>query len=743
MLRAIWSRLFAYEGHAANRAELRRQLVHRMALSLIGASSLAMWMALPTRPFPIVAFSLWAVLLGLGLSVQILVDRHPALARHLLVWGLTAGLLTAAWLFFDPWLPFLSLLLIFIGALLISGSELVIAGAVAATTAWLTRSGLRVYPLPDLFMALALSVASAWLVVRTVYTALDWVWNTHQQVNQLLEETRDHRAELSRAVKSLKLSNRLLRRTQRELVFARKQAEQAQRMKEQFAANISHELRTPLSLILGFSEVMYLSPEVYGQIRWPASLRRDVHHIYRNSRHLLEMIDDVLDLSRFEIAGFTLDKELTPLEPLLRDTVEIAEDLFRDHPVRLQVEIAQDLPALEIDRTRIRQVVLNLLKNARRFTEVGTVRLEAKRSEEEVIVSVRDTGPGIPPDKLPHIFDEFYQVDQSLRRSHQGAGLGLAISKRFVQAHDGRIWVESQEGMGATFFFALPIPDPDLSLSYLSPTRPVERAWTEKPRPRILVVDSDPAVISLVRRHAEAYDVVQVEDPGRLAEEIRICHPRAVVYNVPPGDQRGSHCNISMPVPFIECSLPSQAWVANDLAAAACLTKPFTAQQLLREIQRLNSIHDVLVVDDDRGFGQLIERILETTGRPFNVRRAYDGEDGLAAMRTRRPDLVLLDLIMPNADGFQVLEEMQQDPELADVPVVLLTVTSYAEDTLAQHGSRLVIHRPSDDLRPAEVLHCLCAVIGALEPRYDEQSAPEEVMTAEALRADSPQHTGS
>ena len=143
------------------------------------------------------------------------------------------------------------------------------------------------------------------------------------------------------------------------------------------------------------------------------------------------MIDDVLDLSRLEMTGGTLSKEPTSLKFLLRDTVKIAEDMFRGYAVHLEVDIAEDLPELDIDRTRIRQVLLNLLKNARRFIEVGTVRLEAERADGEVIISVSDTGPGIPVDKLSHIFNEFYQVDFSLRRHRDGAGLGLAIRKHF------------------------------------------------------------------------------------------------------------------------------------------------------------------------------------------------------------------------------------------------------------------------------------------------------------------------
>lgn len=166
--------------------------------------------------------------------------------------------------------------------------------------------------------------------------------------------------------------------------------------------------------------------------------------------------------------------------------------------------------------------------------------------------------------------------------------------------------------------------------------------------------------------------------------------------------------------------------MADDLAVTACLTKPVTADQVLQEVNRLERIHDVLVIDDDRGFCQLVERMLESTAQDYEVRRAYSGEDGLQAMSERRPDLVLLDLIMPGKDGFKVLEEMRQMSQLEDVPVVLLTATTLAEDALSQRGGRVVIHRP-EGLSPDDTLRCLHAIMGVLGPHYDERAVPEEI----------------
>jgi signal transduction histidine kinase/CheY-like chemotaxis protein len=590
---------------------------------------------------------------------------------------------------------------------------------------WLAATGARVYPLLEVLAALGVACVLAWIVLGALYTALDWAWNAQQRADGLLETARDRQGKLASALKSLDIANGILRRTQRELIVARRQAEQARLMKEQFAANVSHELRTPLNLILGFSEIMCLSSEVYGDQEWSPALRRDIYRIYQSSRHLLEMIDDILELSRFEMVGFTLQKEPTRLDTLVEEAAEIVDDLFRGRPIRLEVRVAPDLPPLDLDRTRIRQVLLNLLNNAARFTEEGTVRLEASRADGDVVVSVTDTGPGIPADELPHLFQEFYQVDRSFSRKRGGTGLGLAISKAFVESHEGRIWVESQEGAGSTFTFTLPIPGEHVAIARLQESRPLAPS-APRTAPAIMVVDPDPAVATLIDRHLEDYDVVMTDSTDGLTDQILHHHPNAVVYNALPRRQGASDAVTTVPVPIIECSLPSQARVAQGLAVSACLTKPIRSEQLRAEIERVGDVRDVLVADDDVGFCQLVERMLEVDDRRLDVRRAYSGADALAALHTRQPDLLLLDLIMPDQDGFWVLEQMRQETELADVPVILVTATSLAEDASAQAEGQILIRRPGG-LRPVEILRCLQAVVGVLEPYYDERWEPPEV----------------
>jgi signal transduction histidine kinase/CheY-like chemotaxis protein len=549
-----------------------------------------------------------------------------------------------------------------------------------------------------------------------------WIQNTQQKADQLLNEVRDHRAELSRTLKSAELVNALLFRTQRELITARKEAEDARMMKEQFAANISHELRTPLNLIMGFSEVMYLSPQVYGAINWSSTLRRDVYHIYHNSRHLVAMIDDILDLSHFQMTDFSLTKEPTPLTTLLNDTTEIATELFRTPSVQLQTNIPPNLPTLTIDRTRIRQILLNLLNNAQRFTTEGVVEIKAHQLDDAVLIQVSDTGSGIPEEKVPYIFDEFYQIDSSLTRRHQGAGLGLAICKQFVEAHGGRIWVESKVGVGTTFFFTLPTT----TSPYPLPAQSRHTAEPQGPenRPSLLVFDPDPAIPAFMKRYFEEYDIVPITHADQLHEAIMHHHPQLVVRNIPPS-QIETREALAVSVPVIDCSLPSHAWIAAELNIAAFLTKPISSERLLAEIACLDTVRNILIVDDDRGFIQLIQRLLAATGQNFVVSYAYDGEEGLAMMRAQRPDLVLLDMVIPgHGNGIQTREQMRQDPMLADIPIILLTATSPFANVFTQPNSKVVIQR-ADGLQPDEVLSCLRALVNVLKPHYDERAYAE------------------
>lgn len=730
MLRTILTSPLSDDSSRANLEDLRQQLVARLVLLLVCTGGFLAWALLVIRPFPGELFALSITLTVLGCVVWALNTRWTRIARHALVWGTTLLLMTAITVIHVQWLPFLGLFVAFANAFLISGSGLFAATAVASLTIWLAQSEPhREYPIAAILIAFVVGSYLSWMVVNTLYKALQWAHTMQRRADELLLESQNIQVELKRTLKSMELANYLIERSNQELVVAREHADELKRMKEQFAANISHEFRTPLNLILGFSEMMYLSPEVYGDLKWPFTLRRDVYQIHRSSVHLLEMIDDILDLSRFEITGFALSRERVDIEPLLRATAEVAAGLLRDRPIELRLDIEPGLPLMDIDQIRIRQVTLNLLSNAQRFTTKGTICLGAKRESHEVIIRVQDTGTGIPEEKLPHIFEAFYQVDGSLRHTHGGAGLGLTICQRFVQEHDGRIWVESKLGEGSTFFVALPIPGVSPPVSRPRMVNP-HRPTPQLNRPKVLIVDPDPSVAALLSRHVKGYEVVHIHDTEHLDENIALHAAEAVILNVQPaGTIRTSltHQTRYPDVPIFECSLPSQSWIANDLSVAACLTKPVTAKQLLNEIGKLGPVKDVLVVDDDQGFCELIERMLTASDKSYFVSRTYDGQQGLRYMLDHKPDLVITDLAMPGMDGFEMVASMRSVPELKHIPVILTTVTSYAEDTLRHKAGHIIVEQASG-LQTKEVLRCIGALLEVLGQHHESTSDQSDAL---------------
>ena len=703
-----------------NLDDLRKQLTLRLVLLLLAAAQLIILFYNSPVAFPVGMVAFWFSLTTLGVTVLWLRSDHHTLARHLLVWGTIAETVFAMWLFPESWVPYVGVVLVFSNSLIVKWSEVVTAVIIFLAAFLLqTYTPGHQYDIAPLFSILVLAVAIAALAVRTLYTTLDWVWQMHEQSKDLLTTTQNQQIELRSLDKSLRIVNDIRERTEQELMIAHKEAQKARTLKEQFAANISHELRTPLSIILGFSEVMYLSPEVYGPEPLPPTLMRDVAQIYRNSQHLLDMIDDILDLSRFEMVGFTLKKEPTNLADLIEEAIAIVGNLFeKSEAVSLVTAVSPNLPLVNIDQTRIRQVLLNLLNNAHRFTTAGTVTLAARQEGNDILVQVQDTGPGISDEDAAAIFTEFYQVDYSLSRSHGGAGLGLAICQRFVDAHDGRIWMESNEGSGSTFFFTLPL-DPT-QVEHLQLFRsPIPEPPSKSIQPCLLLLESDQQVSSLVSRHLDGYEVIVVEEATELAAQANTRHPLAVLYNVQPGQQADAAACVGIAAPIIECSLPSQAWMATTLGAVAALTKPINFPKLYEEIADLGVIHTVLVIDDNPGVCQLVERSLGAHNGRYQIQIAYDGRTGLNAMQQQRPDLVILDLMMPEMDGFAVMAAMQADAALANVPVILLTATTYIEDTLAQYGNQVKIVQATP-WHPAETLRFLKSVLAGLRPMPKE-----------------------
>jgi len=310
------------------------------------------------------------------------------------------------------------------------------------------------------FLMLAANGALSLLQCHETRSVLMQAWRLTARSHALASELALRQEEVNRLNNALKTSNGLLKRNLRELGLAQRDAEQARHLKEQFANTVSNELRTPLSIMLGYLEVMRRYPEVYGTVNWTSGLRHDLNEIQASARYLSSLVDDLLDLARVQTLRLPLRREPSELGPIIQEAVDLAKRLLMAKP-RVAI-VADEISAnlvLFIDRTRIRQVMINLLANACRFTEEGEIRVSVSPAPDEVVVTVADTGPGIPEDQIERIFGEFEQADrvEPLQSGEAGRGLGLAIAKRFVQMHGGRIWAENRPGGGAAFRFLLPV----------------------------------------------------------------------------------------------------------------------------------------------------------------------------------------------------------------------------------------------------------------------------------------------
>lgn len=303
-----------------------------------------------------------------------------------------------------------------------------------------------------LFGAATLSWAAAYVVHGTISWAIDTAQKSERR-EQLLRETQ---ATLERALLERDLLNEQLYRTTLELEEARAAAEAAYRSKSNFMATMSHELRTPLNIIIGFSTAILEHPEMYGDVRIDEQVLQDIAEIRRSGQHLLGLINDILDLAKVEAGKLELNKTNLALGPLLEETLRTAQALINDRPIQLRREYREPLPTVFADEVRVRQVLLNLVSNACKFTHAGEIAVGARVDTNEIVLWVRDTGIGIAPADQERIFQQFEQIENADTRQHAGTGLGLSICRWLVELHGGRMWVESELGKGSIFFFSLP-----------------------------------------------------------------------------------------------------------------------------------------------------------------------------------------------------------------------------------------------------------------------------------------------
>jgi signal transduction histidine kinase/DNA-binding response OmpR family regulator len=511
------------------------------------------------------------------------------------------------------------------------------------------------------------------------------------------------------------------------------QLAEASKLKSQFLANMSHELRTPLNAIIGLTEMLHEDARDLKRAEEVEPLER----VLRAAHHLLELINDILDLSKIEAGRMDMHVETFAIAPLVDDVVATISPAAAKNGNKITVHYPQDIGQMHADQTRIRQALLNLVSNASKFTGHGCVTVDVARvmteGIEEITMAVSDTGIGMSPEQVGRLFQEFVQADPSTTRKYGGTGLGLSISRRFCEMMGGEITVESQLGKGSKFTIRLPA-----RIEGAQPARIIRRVRPEQPSVKpvkgslILVIDNDQVVCDVMARYLEREGfVVRIATGGREGLELaRELHPAAITLDIHMPDLDGWTVLAAIKgdpqladIPVVLVTIEDNRSRGYSLGATEYMTKPIDRERLIRLLQSISSpiARKVLLVDDDDIMRESVRRVLEQ--EKWEVALASNGRVALEHLAESCPDVIVLDLMMPEMDGFEFLVEIRQRPEWRDIPVLVLT----AKDLSVEDQKRLNGYVERVMQKNASELDELLRELGRMLPRSIERGQREKV----------------
>ncbi|MGB5534658.1 MAG: response regulator [Thiogranum sp.] len=564
---------------------------------------------------------------------------------------------------------------IYAGGMEVLGDELA-SSADAALRAQRNRILVQLFSISVVILILVVG----WLVVIRIL---------HHWRNELARSHR-HLVDLNRD-----LDRKVMERTA-SLQRATEVAKQANNAKSEFLANMSHELRTPMNAILGYSEMLIEEAEDVGQDGFIPDLQK----VNQAGNHLLALINDVLDLAKIESGRMEAFGEDLDVGSLIDQVVGTTQPLMGNNNNQFTIERGEQLGTAHQDITKLRQSLLNMLSNAAKFTHEGTVTLRAAREKADGVdwltFSVSDTGIGIPADKLEHVFEAFSQADSSTTRDYGGTGLGLPISRRFCQMLGGDLTVRSNVGEGTTFTMRVPVLLPGIDAETLVEVTPVTTdAELEAIRATgagrtLLVIDDDPEARDIVERFFRK-DGFRVVTAGSGEEGLRLAHklkPAAITLDVLMPDMDGWSVLRALQVdpvlrdiPVVMLSVVDDKSKGYALGATNYLTKPVDRDLLHHTLARYYKSGEpcsVLLVEDDKATREIMARTLEKSD--WQVTETGNGREALDRLAQEKPQLILLDLMMPVMDGFDFMLEMRANSEWEDIPVIVLTAKDLTEE---------------------------------------------------------------
>jgi signal transduction histidine kinase/CheY-like chemotaxis protein len=504
----------------------------------------------------------------------------------------------------------------------------------------------------------------------------------------VLETNRDItlRKQAEEAVAAL---NTKLGATNKELELRNREVERANRLKSEFLASMSHELRTPLNAIIGFSDL--LAEQTAGPLS--SKQQRFVSHIQQGARHLLALINDILDLSKVEAGRLELNRENVPVATALAEVLVSIRPAAAAKDIAVHSSIGPDVTVFA-DRIRFKQILVNLLGNAVKFTpEGGRIWVEAAERRGRLTVSVSDTGLGISIEEQEAIFDAFHQAGATTKGIKEGTGLGLAITKRLVEEHGGRIWVESEPGKGARLSFTMPAGRAAAEESAPEDAGASE-TWPPRERPLVLIVDDEAPARELLASwlEPEGYELIAAgSSADALAKAVEHV-PDAITLNMLMPGKGGwdtlyalKKTPVTAGIPVIVVTVVDEPKIGLALGAAEYLVKPVDKEVLLEAVRRFvgpgsNGPAKILVVDDEAGTRELLKEMLESDG--YIPVLAASGKEALEAVARISVSAILLDLIMPEMDGFELLLRMKEDPGLRNIPVLVLTAKDLTDSEI-------------------------------------------------------------